>query len=101
MVALLNPVDNTKGNIKWPFVVHTVAMFSFVAVIATVSSINMSVSYVDNRGFLGSDALPPGPLGYNFFKYSKAVNFIPKIMFLLNSCLADGLLVSHNSESAA
>ena len=53
-----------------------------------------SVSYIDNREFPGNDALPPGPLGYQYLIYSKAISIVPNLMFLLNNWLADGLLVS-------
>ena len=53
-----------------------------------------SISYIDNREFPGNDALPPGPLGYQYLIYSKAITIVPNLMFLLNNWLADGLLVS-------
>lgn len=100
MGALLNPVERTRG-FKWPFVVHTVAMFSFVTIYTAVNLNIHSTSYIDNRGFPGNEELPPGPLGYLFFSYSKRINIIPTLMFLFNNWLADGILVSPAYRSAA
>jgi hypothetical protein len=94
MGALLNPVGHTKGDIKWGLVVHTTTMFSFVTVSTAANLGLLSISYIDNREFSGNDSSPPGPFGYQFFIFSKPINVVPYVMFFLNSCLADGLLVS-------
>ena len=57
-----------------------------------------SISFIDNREFPGvGDTIPPGPLGYQLFIYSKPITIVPNLMFLLNNWLADGLLVSFAS----
>jgi hypothetical protein len=94
MAALLNPANRTWGGIKWPLVAHTVAMFSFVTVLTAITFENQSDSYIDNREFPGTDALPPGPLGYEFLIYSRRTSVVPTLMFLLNNWLADALLAS-------
>ena len=98
MNALLNPVNRT---IKWPLAVHTVAMFLFVTVDTALNLGILSICYIDNRGFLGNDRLPPGPAAYQFFIYSDAISVVPNFMFVLNTWLADGLLVSSVSTSTA
>lgn len=96
--ALLNPVNRTKGSIKWGLVAHTVAMFSlFVIPVAAHLSLQ-SISYVDNRGFPGGGVYPSGPLGYQYFTDFEAVNAFSRIMFPLNQWLADGLLASSVSK---
>lgn len=53
-----------------------------------------SISFIDNREFPGWDGgLPPGPFGYEQLIYNKAISFVPHIMFMLNTWLADGLLL--------
>lgn len=95
MSAFFNPSNRPKGGIKWPLVAHTLVMFSFVTVYVATSLDLQSISYIDNREFPGVDGLiPPGPLGYQLFIYSKAINVVPNLMVLLNNWLADGLLVS-------
>lgn len=37
--------------------------------------------------------VPPGPLGYQSFIFSDVLTIVPDVMFLLNGCLADALLV--------
>ena len=100
IVALLNPIDPRAG-IKWPFVVYTVAMFSFATVFTAINLDFQSISYVDNREFNAGAGgeLPPGPIGYSFLVYSEAISTVANVMFLFNECLADGLLVSHISKS--
>lgn len=95
MSAFFNPSNRLRGGIKWPLVAHTLVMFSFVTVYVATSLDLQSISYIDNREFPGVDGLiPPGPLGYQLFIYSKAINVVPNLMVLLNNWLADGLLVS-------
>lgn len=96
MGALLNPVNRLGNGIKWPLVAHTVAMFLFLTVFAAMSLVAPSIAYTDNRGFPGGDGvLPPGPFGYIFSLLSRPIALIPKVMLLLNGCLADLLLVSY------
>ena len=99
MGALLNPVNRAWGGIKWPLVVHTVAMFSFVTIYTAMNLNLQSISYIDNREFPGGGLLFSGPLGYQSHIYSKAMSVVPNAMFLLNNWLADGLLASSVSNS--
>ena len=92
--ALLNPVNRPGTGIKWSFVAHTIAMFSFVTVIIVMCLGVLPVCYIDNREFPGGYFPVPGPLGYYASLYSNPIDIVPKVMFLLNYCLADGLLVS-------
>jgi hypothetical protein len=94
MNALLNPANRPGAGIKWPFVAHTTAMFSFVIVIVVMTLHVLSISYVDHREFPGSYFPVPGPLGYYSSLYSNPLDVVPKVLFLFNDCLADGLLVS-------
>ena len=96
MNALLNPNNRTKrGDIKWLLMAQTVAMFSFVTVYTAMYLNLQSISFIDNREYAGiDDWLPPGPYGYQHLIYNKAISFVPHIMFMLNTWLADGLLVS-------
>ena len=94
MAALLDPVNRRREGIKWGLVTYTVVMFSFVTVFTAMNLNVQSISFIDNREFPGVEGvLPPGPLGYQFFIYSRALSVIPNVMFLLNNWLADGLLV--------
>lgn len=102
MTALLNPINHTKGGVKWPLVIHTVAMFSFATVDTALNLDLQSICYVDNRNFAGvSNVLLPGPFAYQQFIYSNPINVVSNVMFLLNTCLADGLLVGFIPNSAA
>lgn len=96
MGALLNPTDRTRGNTKWGLVAHTIAMFSILTIDAALSLSVYPISYVDNREFPGptGDSELPGPYGYQWFIYFKAISVVPNVLFFLNTCLADGFLVS-------
>ena len=95
MSALLNPANRARGNVKWGLVAHAVAMFSFATVYTAFTLNIQSISYIDNRQFPGvGNVLPPGPVGYQFFIYSKPMGIVPNVMFLLDTWLADALLVS-------
>ena len=94
MGALINPVNRRGQGIKWGLVSYTVVMFVFVTIYTTMNLNIQSISYIDNREFPGIEGvLPPGPFGYQWFIYSKALCVISNAMFLLNNWLADGLLV--------
>ena len=94
MSAFLNPTHGRREGIKWGPVTYTCAMFSFVTIFTAMNLDIQSISFIDNREFPGiPDVLPPGPLGYQFLIYSKAISIVPNLMFLLNNWLADGLLV--------
>ena len=94
--ALLDPVNRTRGSIKWGLVAHTVAMFVFVT-IYTAAALNIQfISYIDNRDFPGTTAdvaIPPGPVGYQWFIHSEAINIVIGFTFVANTWSADGLLV--------
>ena len=92
--ALLNPVDRTRGGVKWGFVVHVVLMFSLVTVYTAATLGLQSISYIDNREFPGLNDGLPGPFNYEYIIYYKPISVISPIMFILNYWLADGLLVS-------
>lgn len=92
--ALLNPIDRTKGGIKWGLVVHTVAMFSVLTINAAMSLDLYSISYIDNREFRATGRTPSGPYGYQWHIYSEAISIVPNVMLYLNTCLADGFLAS-------
>jgi hypothetical protein len=95
MGALLNPIDRTRGGIKWGILFHTAAMFSVLTLNAAISLDIYSISYIDNRDFTAANhKFPPGPYGYQWLIYSKAISIIPNVMLFLNTCLADGFLVS-------
>lgn len=89
MGALLNPIDRTRGGIRWGLVAHAVTMFSALT-LNTVMGIDIeSVSYIGE--FPHNHVIfPPGATGV----ISPEVSYIePIAMFCLNACLADGLLV--------
>jgi hypothetical protein len=94
MSALLNPVDGTRGRIKWPLVAYTVVVFSIVTLSNAIGLDVRSISYVDNREFPGIDGeLPPGPAGYENLLTLEAI-ILPSVTFFLNNWLADGFLVN-------
>lgn len=102
MGALLNPVNRTKGDVKWGLVVHTVAMLLLVTIDVAMSLDLQSISYIENREFPGiRGKIFPGPYGYQDLVCSKAINTVPSIMFQLNQWLADGLLVRYVSKLVA
>lgn len=86
--------DRTRRNTKWLLVAHTTLTF-FIVTIYTAINLNLElISRVDNREYPGVDGVfPPGPIGYQDLLYSKAGSIIAIVTCLLNSWLADGLLV--------
>ena len=101
MAALFSPINRRRqGGVKRGLVIYTVAMFSFATVYTGLNTDIQSVSLIDNREFPGiGDTIPPGPLGYQMYIYSKPITIIPNLMFLLNNWMADGLLVGFSSSS--
>lgn len=94
MGTLLNPVHQARRGTEWGLLIHTTAMFSFVTVSTAATLGLQSISFINNRRFPGADGvLPPGPVGYQLFVYSKAIGIVPQVMYLLNTWLADGLLL--------
>ena len=78
-------------RVKWGLVVHTVALFLFLAIPATMDPYITSLQYIDNRNFPDT-----GPIGYNYsanFSVALLAFYIP--MFPVNQWLVDGLLVSN------
>lgn len=94
MSALLTPANGPRKNIRWGLVAHIAAMFLFVTVYTATTLDTQSISYIDSREFPGADGWSPGPLGYQFFIYSKPITLVPSLMFTFNQWLADGLLVN-------
>ena len=92
--VLFSPANHTQGCAKWGLAIHTTVMFSLTT-ISTAMSFNLqSISYIDNLEFSSVDGfLPPGPVGYQLLIYSKAIDVVPNVSFMLNNWLADGLLV--------
>ena len=101
MAALLDPGNRRREGTKWGLVAYTAVMFSFVTVFTAMNLNIQSIAFIDNREFPGIEGvLPPGPLGYQWFVYSRALSVIPNVMFLLNNWLADGLLVGPLFDAA-
>ena len=96
MTALFDPGHRRPGeHIKWGLVSYTAVMFSVVTILIAVDLDLKSNFYIDNREYPGAGSvIPPGPHGYQLLVSRKASSVIPNVMFLLNSWLADGLLVS-------
>ena len=97
MGALLDPVNHAMGGIKWGLVVHTVTMFVLVTIYTAITLNTQSISFVDNRDFLGTITdftILPGPIGYEWFIHFEAIIIVPSVVLALNTWLADGLLVS-------
>jgi len=94
MGALFSP-PNRRAGVKWGPVIYTTLMFAFATIFTAMNLDIQSISYIDNREYAGDDSagLPPGPLGYQYLIYSKAISVVPNLMFLLNNWLADGLLL--------
>lgn len=67
-------------------------MFSALTLNNATSLDLYPISYIDNRDFSGTPF--SGPYGYQWLLYAKAIGIIPSVMFVLNTCLADGFLVS-------
>jgi len=93
MSALFNPINRAIEGIRWGLVAYTAAMFSIITILVAMNLNILSVSYIDNRAFPGNDGIPPGPFGYQLLLYSKPISIVPNFMFLLNSWLADALLL--------
>ena len=95
MGTLLNPPDRARGGVKWGLAAHTAAMFLFVTISSAASFDLYSIALVDNREFPGLSIFAPGPFGYLDYINTAAVSVVPNVMFVLNTCLADGFLVGH------
>lgn len=91
--TLLNPIDRTRGGIKWGFVAHVVLMFSLVTIYTAANLDLQSISYIDNREYPGLNDGFPGPFNYEYLIYYKPISVISPVMFIMNYWLADGLLL--------
>lgn len=93
--ALLDPANRKRGGLVWGLVAHTVAMFSFVTIYTATNLDMLSISFIDNREFPGivDAGIPPGPVGYQLYIIPGALNMVTNSMILLNTWLADGLLL--------
>jgi hypothetical protein len=91
--ALLDPINRTRGGVRWLLVIHTVVTFSFLTVHTAMNLDISTIAYVDNREYPGSGGSPVGPLGYMYRSYANAFGIVSTFMFLFNNWLADGLMV--------
>ena len=94
MRALLNPLDRTWRSIRWGLVIHTAAMFSFATIYIGTGLDMQPICYIDNREYRGNRPPTPGPVGCQILLYPTGIAIVPNTLFLVNSWLADGLLVS-------
>lgn len=95
MTSLFNPANRRGEGVKWGLVSYTMIIFSAATIFTAMNSDLQTDSYIDNRGFLGVKGVaPPGPLGYQLYISSGALNVVPTAMITLSDWLADGLLVS-------
>jgi hypothetical protein len=106
MYALFHPTNRIKDAIRWRPVIFTAVMFLFVTLYNATFLVIQSLSYINRRNFPGTPTTPPGPIGYyQFLAESNPVYIVADAMFLLNTALSDGLLVSSispaNSNSSA
>ena len=94
IVALFNPINRKGAGVKWGLVSYTMTMFS-IATVLTGMALNLeSISHIDNREFPGvKGEFSPGPIGYQLSIWSGVLVIPPRLMFLLNNWLSDGLLV--------
>ena len=94
MAALFNPVNRRGVGVKWGLVSYTVIMFSFGTVLTGMALNLESISHIDNREFPGvKGEFVPGPIGYQLSIWSGVLVIPPRLMFLFNNWLSDGLLV--------
>jgi len=94
ITALLNPIYRAGECVRWGLASYTVVMFSLATVLTAMNLDIESISRIDNRNFPGiARVVPPGPLGYIFTIYLKAINIVPNVAFLVSNWLADGFLV--------
>ena len=89
IAALFNPIHRRGKGIKWGLVSYTTVVFSAVTVFTAMNLSIQFISFVNNRGFAGG-----GPLGYRISIGSAVLRITPRLMFLLNNWLANGLVVS-------
>ena len=93
--ALTNPVNTTRKSVKLGLVAHATALFLFLTTRIVVNQYTVSTDYIDNRGFPGTDKVPPGPTGYNSIHFTSGPFLnVYSVIFPLSQWLADGLFVS-------
>jgi len=95
MIALFNPVYRRSEGIAWGLVSYTAIMFSLVTVHLAADLQVLSISYIDNRDFVGpvEGVELRGPYGYQAAINFSAISVIPRVALRLNNWSADGLLV--------
>ena len=95
IAALLSPFHRKGQSIKWGLVGYSTVMFGLVTTFTAMNVWLQQLSYIDNREFPGvPGTLPPGPIGWSLFMYSKPLVIIPNACFIIANWMADGLLVS-------
>ena len=101
MTGLFDSAHRRGERVKWGLVPYTAIMFSLVTLILTAMNLHIqSIAYIHNREFRGNEsALFSGPLGYQVFISRGAIGIIPSVSFTLSNWLADGLLVSAQSDA--
>ena len=99
--VLLNPTNSFRGSVKWAFVIHTVALFSFLTIPVGIDLNRLFITYINDREFPGNNVYPPGPIRYDLTPDIKSTNTVYTVMFPLNQWLADGLLVGSVSNLVA
>ena len=101
MTGLFDSAHRRGERVKWGLVPYTAIMFSLVTLILTAMNLHIqSIAYIHNREFRGNEsALFSGPLGYQVFISREAISIIPSVSFTLSNWLADGLLVSSQSDA--
>jgi hypothetical protein len=95
IAALVSPFHRKGEGIKWGLVGYSTVMFGLVTTFTAMNVRLQQLSYIDNREFPGvPNVLPPGPIGWSLFMYSKPLVIIPNACFIIANWMADGLLVS-------
>ena len=95
VAALVSPVHRKGKTVKWGLIVYSTVMFGLATTYTAMNVRLQQLSYIDNREFPGiSNVIPPGPIGWTIFMYSKPLVIVPNVCFIIASWLADGLLVS-------
>ena len=100
MTGLFDSTHRRGERVKWGLGSYTTIIFSLVTILTAMNLHIQSIAYIDNREFRGNEgALFSGPLGYQVFISPEAISIIPSVSFTLSNWLADGLLVSSQSDA--
>lgn len=95
IAALVSPFHRKGQGIKWGLVGYSTVIFGLVTTFTAMNVRLQQLSYIDNREFPGvPNVLPPGPIGWSLFMYSKPLVIVPNACFIIANWMADGLLVS-------